>query len=81
MELLSILKICPKVCKLSQRQCGGNGIAVALVIVYMDNFPIERIEGAHNVHVLYLAEDQYMNEEDIFFVDESDTADAEKKSQ
>ena len=40
---------------------------------------IERIEGAHNVHVLYLAEDQYMNEEDIFFV-ASDTADVEQKS-
>ena len=38
---------------------------------------IERIEGAHNVHVLYLAEDQYMNEEDIFFV-ASDTADVEQ---
>ena len=41
---------------------------------------IERIEGAHKVHVLNLAEDQYMNEEDLFFV-ESDTADAKKKSQ
>ena len=42
---------------------------------------IERREGclAASHNVLHLAEDQYMNEEDIFFV-ASDTADVEQKS-